>query len=1704
MRKMKMLRKSILSLVLALSMVVSPLSAFGLDTVKAEGTETVYIDENFDSYDAAEIIRSTGNDVEAAPESVTLGQLVYAAGHRGNGSLTCVASIAGDDTGKYLNIAEDGYATSSRGISFTFNYTETVPTVAELAAAGTLLELSMDVTTTGVITLTGFGDIPVVTDGHVQAIIDAAANKQYVIITDADGKLVSSSSAALTATGFTGATFYVANTNAQIDNLKVVQKSVDLGAATVTVKDGDAALADVEVTIGSHKLTTDANGQVVLVLPNGTHTVTATKPGYEFTEGQEDAATGTIEMNSAAATLDLTLRVMAYKAQPTTVTIVDGQTYIEAPAEEDSVSTAAFATTAIDQMGADMAAADYEVEWSIVKATGEADSNVTISNDGVVTVAKAFAAKGPADEYIITAKASANGGEATGKFTILIGNNGVDYANDFTLAEDTSAFVAWSKSMDSTSGTGYFTLSVLQNENSNGYLHATVTGNGDRGSRLDISEEIVKGAEVSFDWMPSATVNSANGQLMFLSPDKWHPYFILRFDPSFNLYAYTKNPLTMCSTSQNDFEGSIDASNAINTGLGGQNTWFTVNLKFDYLNHTADLTITQKDDPAKTFTQAGIPIETEANGLKSFVIHMNKLNKGSSVTMGLDNLVIDFDKFGASDIVAIENPSDVKVAKEAYDDYKFPTEVTATLGDGKEVVIPVGEWTPSPEFSKDTEAVYTWTAPLVTGDYSNHFKLAATFDMDYTLYPFPTRVYNPTTLQLEFGEAWSGELPTSVNAYMSDKTLSTVEVGEWTAIRAFNADEEGIYVYGANVKATEGVNKIVREQLSTTEQHSDAEYVYDVYYRIGYFKTEDNYNAYARSMEYLDRGVYAVAEDDGVYVSWRLLVTEYGEDVAFNIYRNGDLVNDAPITTKTNYVDAAGKAGDVYVVEKVQDGLTYASDAVAASDKNYISIPLQRPEPQPTKDGTLATYTINDAGTADVDGDGQYEIIVKWYPSNAFDSGKAVAPSSPTIFDVYEMDGTALWRLNMGLEMPSGAHFNQFMLYDLDEDGKAELFMKTSDGTTSYKPNAEGKFDMTDASTLVSYIGDKSVVPGSNIGSNGHALSTTNEYVSVFNGQTGEEIDTIDYVNVTGNYADWGKDDGGNRSARYNIGIAYLPKEAGSTATIPAVLFNRGYYAKTTVAAYTLRDGKLNMEWNFVTESGTEWASKGNHNMSTGDVDNDGFDELVIGAMAIDHDGSVLWAKTGTNGYDYSGHADSIHLAAMVPGSNQLYVATPAEDTGSTLNVSVTNAGTGVRISGEFVSAADIGRGIAANITPTPGYEFWAHRPNSETPDQISVGSLYSYTGEVLAIEKPINFPANWRMYWDGDLLSELPDGNNPGSAEDTVAIHKYNWENNTLETLVAFSGTNMNNSTKNTPSLTADLLGDWREEIVVRSESDTSLRIYMTTEETDYMIYTLMHDPVYRNAVANQNTSYNQPPAVGFYLGEDNKDQVLAMQLPTAKVVYTTEEQAGVPDFTELKEAIAEAEALTEAEYTAESWAAVETALAAAKAELANTSATIESVAAAEKALDDAVAALEKAKTEAEKKEEATKEIQAEIAEAEGLSKSEYTAESWAAFENALAAANAILNSNTATSEDIAAAKTALANAMAALTKAGDSGNTGDSGNSGSDESDDSDDEAADNSGAATAPKTGDKTPVGAMIAILMVALGAAAVLFVKKKEVK
>ena len=347
--KRKSLKKSIWALTASLSMVVSSFCTDGL-TAFAEGTnvaETVYIDENFDSYGTGRIIASG----TTAPDPVDKGQLTFKAGARSGGNIKCYADIVETDEGKYLKIDENEYANYERGISFTFNYTEAAPTMEELKEAGTVLECCMDIETGKDVTVTGFGVIPAGTDGHVQLILDAVAGLKHIIVTSESGKLISSTTEEITEeTGFEAVTFFVADTKATLDNIKVVQKPVDIGEITITVTGGEEALADAEVTIGKCIFTTDENGQVKLFLPNGDHKVVAAKAGYEFTEGGEDNAVGTVTVASAPQEFTLALQVMKYLYSPKEVTVAAGQTVVIADSEE-AVITDAFTVSAVDQLG---------------------------------------------------------------------------------------------------------------------------------------------------------------------------------------------------------------------------------------------------------------------------------------------------------------------------------------------------------------------------------------------------------------------------------------------------------------------------------------------------------------------------------------------------------------------------------------------------------------------------------------------------------------------------------------------------------------------------------------------------------------------------------------------------------------------------------------------------------------------------------------------------------------------------------------------------------------------------------------------------------------------------------------------------------------------------------------------------------------------------------------------------------------------------------------------------------------------------------------------------------------------------------------------------------------------------------------------------------------------------------------------------------
>ncbi|WP_423804638.1 rhamnogalacturonan lyase [Paenibacillus xylanexedens] len=582
---------------------------------------------------------------------------------------------------------------------------------------------------------------------------------------------------------------------------------------------------------------------------------------------------------------------------------------------------------------------------------------------------------------------------------------------------------------------------------------------------------------------------------------------------------------------------------------------------------------------------------------------------------------------------------------------------------------------------------------------------------------------------------------------------------------------------------------------------------------LGLGNTSVTHAAGPRQMEYLDRGVVAVKTGTGVFVSWRLMGTE-GSNVSFNVYRDGTKVNATPITNSTNLQDASGTSSSKYTVRAVVSGTEQAASAAASVwGNNYLSVPLSVPAGGTTPDGVAYTYSANDASAGDLDGDGEYELIVKWDPSNSKDNSQS-GYTGEVFIDAYKLNGTRLWRISLGKNIRAGAHYTQFMVYDLDGDGKAEVAVKTADGTK-------------DGTGVV--IGDASKDYRN---SSGYVLSGP-EFLTVFNGQTGKALSTVNYEPARGNVSSWG-DNYGNRVDRFLAAIAYLDGER------PSLVMARGYYTRTVLVAYNWRNGQLTKQWTFDsnTSGNSGYAGQGNHNLSVADVDGDGNDEIVYGAMAVDDNGKGLYT-TGLH------HGDAMHLSDLDPDRPGLEVF-QVHETPSNAGVEFRDAGTGQLIWG-VKTTKDIGRGMAADIDPRyKGAEVWAD------------GSLYTAKGQKLGTTLPSS--TNFGIWWDGDLLRELLDSNR---------IDKWNYTNSTTMNLLTASGVSSNNGTKSTPNLQADLFGDWREEVVWRTNDSSALRIYTTTAVTDKRIYTLMHDPVYRLGVAWQNVAYNQPPHTGFYLGE-------------------------------------------------------------------------------------------------------------------------------------------------------------------------------------------------------------------------------------------
>lgn len=580
---------------------------------------------------------------------------------------------------------------------------------------------------------------------------------------------------------------------------------------------------------------------------------------------------------------------------------------------------------------------------------------------------------------------------------------------------------------------------------------------------------------------------------------------------------------------------------------------------------------------------------------------------------------------------------------------------------------------------------------------------------------------------------------------------------------------------------------------------------------------QPNYDFTKLKREHLGRGVIAIRENPStVAVSWRYLSSDPMTE-SFDVYRNGEKINKHPLKDATFFQDAYAGTESVLYTVKAREGKTESSYQLPANaPSGYLNIPLNRPKEGTTPEGQTYSYTPNDASIGDVDGDGEYEIILKWDPSNAHDNAHN-GYTGPVIFDCYKLNGQHLWRINLGKNVRAGAHYTQFMVYDLDSDGRAEVVIKTGDGTV----DGAGKV-----------IGDANADYRSELG----RILTGPEYLTVFNGLTGEAMKTIDYIPERGHLMDWG-DDHANRSDRFLACIAYLD------GVHPSVVMCRGYYTRTVLAAFDWDGKDLKQHWVFDSNNPgcEEYAGQGNHNLRVGDVDGDGCDEIIYGSCAIDHNGNGLYS-TGM------GHGDAIHLTQFDPSRKGLQVWDCHENKrdGSTYR----DAATG-EVLMQIKSDIDVGRCMAADIDPTnPGVEMWSS----------ASGGIRNIKGDVVK-ERVRGLSCNMAVWWDGDLLRELLDRN---------IVSKYNWEKGICERLAVFEGALSNNGTKANPCLQGDIVGDWREEVLLRADDNTALRLYVSAIPTEYRFHTFLEDPIYRISIATQNVAYNQPAQPGFYFGPE------------------------------------------------------------------------------------------------------------------------------------------------------------------------------------------------------------------------------------------
>lgn len=627
-------------------------------------------------------------------------------------------------------------------------------------------------------------------------------------------------------------------------------------------------------------------------------------------------------------------------------------------------------------------------------------------------------------------------------------------------------------------------------------------------------------------------------------------------------------------------------------------------------------------------------------------------------------------------------------------------------------------------------------------------------------------------------------------------------------------------------------------------------------------------------MEKLGRGLTVANNGTGTFVSWRLLGTDE-PTATFTLLRDGVEIAKISGSDPTSYVDASGSVSSVYTLKDEKGKVSSTVITLPEYYKdNYGHAAWKQVQLDPPADGVTPanesySYTPNDMSVGDLDGDGEYELIVKWDPSNSKDNSAAKTGNytGNVFIDAYKIDGTKLWRIDLGRNIRAGAHYTQYLVYDFDGDGIAEIAMKTSDATV----DGTGKV-----------IGDANADYRTTSGT----IMSGNEYLTVFNGKTGAAITTIDYLPGRGLISG---DSYGNRDNRMLAAVAYLD------GVHPSMIFCRGYYTEVYIAAFDFDGKNLSLRWYSENPTvGVGLYGQGNHNLSVADLDGDGFDELVYGSAALNHDGTLRY-RTGF------GHGDAMHVSDMDPDREGLETYDVHEDGLAATYTEELRDKDGNVIWGTLQATygdgkgVDNGRGLAADIDSTNrGFEMWSG----------TSGGIRTVKGELLSETKP---SVNFRVYFSGDLQDELLDATGGGGSGGK--IEKWNSTTKSVDrflNLYGINNTTLNNYTKANPCISADIFGDWREEIITRSSTDPSVvNIIVSNYTTPYRVYTLMHDLQYRESIAWQNVGYNQPPHLSYYLpdhvGENLKkpdiSYVTNLDEAPASIEFVKVFEASTPD---------------------------------------------------------------------------------------------------------------------------------------------------------------------------------------------------------------